>query len=172
MKFSSATCHRVVAESESFTRRSRRRQEAEGVESPSGYSASSPRRLPGKSAVGPAGAFTLVEVLAALAFMAIVIPVTIEAFRVASLAGQVGQYKAVASRIADRTLNELIVTGQYRNSTQRGTVHEGVLDYQWTMRSETWPLSVMRLVTVQVTFPVQGRDYDVRLSTLAPNSTQ
>jgi hypothetical protein len=30
----------------------------------------------------------------------------------------------------------------------------------------------MRLVTVQVSFPVQGRDYDVRLSTLAPNSTQ
>jgi hypothetical protein len=113
-----------------------------------------------------------VEVLAALAFMAIVIPVTIEAFRVASLAGQVGQYKAVASRIADRTLNELIVTGLYRNTTQRGTVREGVLDYQWTMRSEPWPLSTMRLVTVQVSFPVQGRDYDVRLSTLAPNSTQ
>ena len=30
----------------------------------------------------------------------------------------------------------------------------------------------MRLVTVQVTYPVQGRDYQVRLSTLADNSTQ
>jgi len=30
----------------------------------------------------------------------------------------------------------------------------------------------MRLITVQVIFPVQGRDYDVRLSTLVDNSTQ
>jgi type II secretory pathway pseudopilin PulG len=59
-----------------------------------------------------ASAFTLVEVLAALAFMAIVIPVAVEGLRVANLAGQVGQRRAVAARIADRILNELFVTGQ------------------------------------------------------------
>ena len=51
-------------------------------------------------------AFTLVEVLAALLFMAIVIPVAVDALHVASLAGEVAARKAVATRIADRVLNE------------------------------------------------------------------
>ena len=127
------------------------------------------RRAAGKRA---RSAFTLVEVLAALAFMAIVIPVAVEGLRVASLAGQVGERKAVASRIAERTLNELLVTGQYRSSTQKGVIQEGPQEYQWSARSEAWPLGAMRLVTVQVIYPVQGRDYDVRLSTLTDNSTQ
>ena len=117
-------------------------------------------------------AFTLVEVLAALAFMAIVIPVAVDGFRVASRAGQVGERKATATRIAERVMNELLVTGQFRSATQKGVVQEEAREYQWSMRSEPWPLGPMRLVTVQVEFPVQGRDYDVRLSTLADNSTQ
>ena len=117
-------------------------------------------------------AFTLVEVLAALTLMAIVIPVAVQALRIANLAGQVGQRKAVAARVAGRVLNELIVTGQSRGTTQNGVVQEGAQQYQWSMRSEPWPQDAMRLVTVQVTFPVQGRDYNVQLSTLMDNSTQ
>jgi len=44
--------------------------------------------------------------------------------------------------------------------------------YQWSLRSEAWPEGSMRLVTVQVIFPVQGRDYDVHVSTLMDNATQ
>jgi len=78
----------------------------------------------------------------------------------------------VAARVAGRVLNELIVTGQSRGTTQNGVVQEGAQQYQWSMRSEPWPQDAMRLVTVQVTFPVQGRDYNVQLSTLMDNSTQ
>ena len=117
-------------------------------------------------------AFTLVEVLAALAFMAIVIPVAVDGLRIANLAGQVGQRKAVAARIAERVLNEAVITGQFRSSSQNGTIQEGVQAYQWVLRSEPWPQDAMRLVTVQVNFPVQGREFDVRLSTLVDNSTQ
>src|SRR6266851_5890023 len=83
-------------------------------------------------------AFTLAEVLAALAFMAIVIPVAVDGLRIANRAGQVGQRKAVAARIAERVLNEVVITGQFRSTTQRGTVQEGVQAYQWFMRSEPW----------------------------------
>jgi type II secretory pathway pseudopilin PulG len=117
-------------------------------------------------------AFTLVEVLAALAFMAIVIPVAVDGLRIANRAGQVGQRKAVAARIAERVLNEVVITGQFRSTTQSGTVQEGVQAYQWLMRSEPWPMDAMLLVTVQVNFPVQGREFVVRLSTLVDNSTQ
>ncbi len=117
-------------------------------------------------------AFTLAEVLAALAFMAIVIPVAVEGLRIANLAGQVGERKSVAARIAERVLNELVVAGQWQGTSQSGTVQEGVREYRWQVRAEPWSVDAMRLVTVQVLFPVQGKDYDVRLSTLVDISTQ
>jgi type II secretory pathway pseudopilin PulG len=130
---------------------------------------------PGKLKLGlqrTRSAFTLAEVLAALAFMAIVIPVAVEGLRIANLAGQVSQRKAVAMRVAERVLNEMAVTGQMRSSAQNGSLQEGFQEYAWSMRSEPWPEDAMRLVTVQVAFTVQGQDYDVHLSTLIDNSTQ
>jgi prepilin-type N-terminal cleavage/methylation domain-containing protein len=114
--------------------------------------------------------FTLVEVLAALAFMAIVIPVAVQGVQIANRAGQVGIRKAAAARIAERVLNGLMVTGQWRGATGNGIALEGSQEYQWRMRSEAWPPGAMRVVSVQVTFPVQGREYDVQLSTLADSS--
>ena len=118
------------------------------------------------------GGFTLAEVLAALVFMSIVIPVAVQAVRVASQAGQVGERKAAAARIAERVLNELLVTGALQQSTRNGTVEEGDRVYQWTMRSEPWSEGAMNLVTVQVVYSVQGRDHDVNVSTLYNPATQ
>jgi hypothetical protein len=120
----------------------------------------------------PASAFTLAEVLAALAFMAIVIPVAVEGLRIASRVGQVGLRKSVATRVAERVLNETSITGQLQGNARRGVVQEGVDQYQWSIQSAPWTEGSMRLVTVQVFFPVQGREYDVRVSTLMDNSTQ
>jgi hypothetical protein len=69
-------------------------------------------------------------------------------------------------------LNELGVTGQWQTSTQGGTLREGVQDYRWSVRVEMWNQGVLRLLTVEVIFPVQGRDYDVRLSTLVDPTAQ
>jgi type II secretory pathway pseudopilin PulG len=114
-----------------------------------------------------AAAFTLAEVLAALAFMAIVIPVALQGLRVASRAGIVAERKATAARLAERKLNELIVTGQWESAASKGTVQEGLQSYSWRLQSEPWAEdSAMRLVTVLVTVPVEGQDYDVPVSTL------
>src|SRR5262245_51709924 len=107
------------------------------------------------------GGFTLAEVLAALVFMSIVIPVTVQAVRVASQAGLVGERKAAAARVAERMLNELLVTGALQQTTRTGTIEEGDRTYKWTMRSEPWGQDSMNLVTVQVIYSVQGRDYDM-----------
>lgn len=114
-------------------------------------------------------AFTLAEVLAALVFMAIVIPVAVEGVRIASLAGVVGERKTTATRVAERVLNEYIVTGAFRSGGS-GLVREGIHEYQYSIRTEPWSEDTMQLVTVQVIFPVRGRDYDVRLSTLLDNT--
>lgn len=122
------------------------------------------------SAVKRLRAFTLAEVLAALAFMAIVIPVAVEGLRVANLAGQVGLRKATAARIADRVLNEWLINGQAQSATRSGVIQEGVLEYRWSIRTQPWNQDTMRLITVQVSYTVQGAEHDVRVSTLVDNS--
>lgn len=118
-------------------------------------------------------AFTLAEVLAALAFMAIVIPVAVQGVQLASRAGQVGVRKATAARIADRVLNELEVTGQLLSGTQNGVVREGGREFAWRMDSQSWrEAAELDVVTIRVAFEVQGAEYDVQLSTLVdPNAT-
>ena len=118
-----------------------------------------------------ASAFTLAEVLAALLFLAIVIPAAVEALHVASLAGEVAARKGAAARLADRILNESLVTTNWNTGTQSGTVTEGGLDFRWTLTSQTWPADTMELLTVEVKYPARGRDFSVKLSTLADSLT-
>ena len=114
--------------------------------------------------------FTLAEVLAALVFMAIVIPVAVEGLRLASQVGQVAHRKAIALRLAQNILNELILTGQWQQTSQQGTIEEAPFEFFWRLQAETWIDGVLQMVSVQVTFPVQGQEYDVQLSTLIDNS--
>lgn len=111
-------------------------------------------------------AFTLAEVLAALLFMAIVVPVALHGMSIASRAGVLGQRKAAAMRVGERVLNDLAITGEWNQGATGGSITEGDTTYAWTMQSATWPSDAMTQVTVQVTFTVQGTDYSVSLSTL------
>jgi len=115
---------------------------------------------------GRSAGFTLAEVLAALMFMAIVIPVAVQGLRIASRAGEVAQRKDQAARVAERVLNEHIVTTNWNQSVQSGTLLEGGLQYRWTLRNELWSQDAMQLLSVEVVYAVQNQDYSVRLSTL------
>jgi hypothetical protein len=121
-----------------------------------------------------ASAFTLAEVLAALLFMAIVVPVAMEGLHIASLAGAVAQRKGEAARIAQRVLNESLVTTNWSQSMQSGTTIEGQRQFHWTLRSDSWTQdpaqNVLRQLSVDVTFTAQNREYSVKLSTLVDSS--
>jgi prepilin-type N-terminal cleavage/methylation domain-containing protein len=110
--------------------------------------------------------FTLAEVLAALLLMAILIPVTIHGVTVASRAGTLGQRKATAMRIAERVLDEQIVTGQFATATPYGNIVDGDTTYPWTMKSDSWAEDTMTVLTVRVSFDVQGSTFEVAASTL------
>jgi len=110
-------------------------------------------------------------VLAALLFLAIVIPVALQAMHIASRAGSVSVRKAEAARVAERILNENLVTTNWNNGgNQSGTLNEGLRQFRWTLQNDPWTfdpnLSTMRQLSVQVTYTAQGQDYFVRLSTL------
>jgi Tfp pilus assembly protein PilV len=120
--------------------------------------------------------FTLAEVLAALLFMAIVIPAAVEGLHIASLAGTVAQRKGEAARVAQRLLAESLVTTNWNQSVQSGTLVEGQRQFRWSLRNDPWNQDpnqdVVRLLSVEVTFAAQNRDYSVRMSTLVDSSQQ
>jgi type II secretory pathway pseudopilin PulG len=144
--------------------------------------------------------FTLAEVLAALLFMAIVIPVAMQGLHIATRAGVVAVRKMDAARIADRLLTESIIMTNWVQSFQSGVVEENGRTYPWNIRSELWiqmqtnqpvdlaaggviagsqPLVnpsianqiMMNLLTVEVNYFVQEEKYTVRLSTLVNPET-
>jgi type II secretory pathway component PulJ len=123
-----------------------------------------------------AAGFTLAEVLAALLFMAIVIPVAIEAMHIASRAGTVSERKGEAARVAQRLLAETLVTTNWSQAVQGGTVTEGQRQFAWTMHSDPWNQdpnqNVIRQLSVEVKFAAQGQNFSVRMSTLVDSSQQ
>ena len=120
-------------------------------------------------------AFTLAEILAALVFMAILIPVAMEGLSVASRVGVTAARKTEAALVAERVLNENLVLTNLSQAVQNGSIRQGLEDYQWTLRSEPWTAdqgqSAMRLISVEVAFKVQGQDQKVRLNTLIDQVT-
>jgi hypothetical protein len=106
--------------------------------------------------------------------MAIVVPVAMEGLHVASLAGAVAQRKAEAARIAQKVLNESLITTNWSQSLQSGTITEGQRQFRWMLRSDTWnqdpSQNMLRQLSVEVFFTAQTRDYSVKLTTLVDTS--
>jgi hypothetical protein len=121
-----------------------------------------------------ASAFTLAEVLAALVFMAIVIPVALWALSISTRVGEVAARKGEAALVAERILNESIVTTNWNRSVQTGTQRQGVREFPWTVRSDPWTqdpnVSTIRLVSVEVKYQVQGQEFAFNLATLADSA--
>jgi prepilin-type N-terminal cleavage/methylation domain-containing protein len=107
--------------------------------------------------------FTLAEVLAALALMAIVIPAAIEALHIASTVGEISARKAEAARVAERVLDENILLG---NAIQSGTIEENGHEFRWTLKNARWTEDAMQLLTAEVAFTAREREYSVKFSTL------
>ena len=81
-------------------------------------------------------AFTLAETMAALAFMAIVIPAAVEALHVASGAGEIAVRKGEASHVAERVLNQSLVMTNWSSGAQSGTADEGPDEFRWTLSQQ------------------------------------
>lgn len=117
------------------------------------------------SSIHAARGFTFVEVLVAMAFMAIVIPVVIEGLTTTNREGVLAERKRTAVQLADAVLTEAVTTRQL-NATE-GDFGDDYTGYRWVMTDESWPDPMMHLLTVAVYFNVQGTEFQVHVSTLA-----
>jgi type II secretory pathway pseudopilin PulG len=123
-----------------------------------------------KRAFAAEHAFTLAEVLAALVFMAILIPVALEGLSIASRAGEVAARKSEAVILAESLLNENAIMTNGNQSMQSGVTRQGIHDFHWSLHNEPWvqdkSQNSVRLLWVEVVFNTKGKDYSLRLDTL------
>ena len=116
--------------------------------------------------------FTFVETLAAMLFMAIVIPVAVRGVMLANRAGIVAERTRVAAQLADSLLTETVVTEGWRDGDQEGDFGEEWSGYRWVLKDGAWDEDTMRVVSVEVLFEVQDAEYKVRLSTLVEETDE
>src|SRR3954451_23967822 len=118
------------------------------------------------------GAFTFVEVLAALLFLAISIPAILGALSLSSRAAEIAERTSLAGELAENELSELVVA-QATTGTLTETRGEfaNFPGYRWEVTRETGSLSPTETLTMHVYFPVQGKERSLELSTLISTGT-
>jgi Tfp pilus assembly protein PilV len=121
------------------------------------------------------GGFTFVEVLAALLFLAIVVPAIVEALTLANRASVMAERHAIAGELAENKLAELVVDNNWTNAPgNSGDFGAGSPGYRWQMTTNNWAADTINQMTelaVDVYYTVQGRQYNVHLVTLVAQPT-
>ncbi len=117
-------------------------------------------------------AFTFAELLAAMVFVAIVLPVAVGGIGLAARMSESGERRRTAVALADSLLTELAVTGDWRTSAGEGDFEDDWPGYRWELEDEAWEEDAMRVVTIEVFYPVAGREQSVRLTTLMPEEDE
>jgi hypothetical protein len=123
-------------------------------------------------------AFTLVEILATLAFLGLVIPVTIKAILMATKAGETSERELIAEQLGENKLEELMINNAWTTAENRGNFDDRP-GYRWELKKTDWQTGAMTELDLDVYFPVRGQEQSLRLSTLVneqvglpPDTTQ
>ena len=114
--------------------------------------------------------FTFAEVLAAMVFLAILVPVLIEGLTLANRAATVAKRTATAMQLGENRLNELLLNRLWATAPARGDFGVDWSQYRYEVIRGNWPMDRMVELTVRVTFEVQGHEHEVRLTTLVDDS--
>lgn len=113
------------------------------------------------------GAFTLVEILAALAFLGIVLPVVVSALTGAGRASEAAERSLRAAQLGENRLGELLMTDDWRTAPTRGNFGETAPGYRWELSRRDWKSGAMTELSLNVYYTVRGREQVLNLSTLA-----
>jgi type II secretory pathway pseudopilin PulG len=115
-------------------------------------------------------AFTFVEMLAAMAFLGILIPVVVSALMVSNRAAPVAERSTIAMQLGENRLSEMMLGDAWSSESSKGDFGTDFPGYRWEMKQADWESGAMTELTLEVFFPVQGREQSIRLSTLVNES--
>ncbi len=121
-----------------------------------------------KASVSSNQAFTFVEVLAALAFLGILMPVLIAALMLSNRAAVVAERSSVAAQLGENQLGQLLVGNAWASGSARGDFGPDYPGYRWELAQSNWAGdAAMTELALRVYFQVQGGEQNISLSTLA-----
>jgi Tfp pilus assembly protein PilV len=115
--------------------------------------------------------FTFVEVLAAMLFLAILVPAIVAGLSTSNRAAVMAERSAMAAELAEDKMNELLIASAWTTADSRGNFGTDYTGYRWEMSQTTWEMDNMIDLTLEVFFTVQGREHSVSLSTLVSQPT-
>ncbi len=110
--------------------------------------------------------FTFAEVLAAMLFLAILIPAVVEGISLANRAAVTAERQATALQLGEHKLNQLLLDDSALSSGSQGNFGTAYPLYSWKLDRSTWREDSMTQLTLRVAFTVQGRQREVSLTTL------
>jgi type II secretion system protein I len=119
-----------------------------------------------RSSISSLRGFTFVEILAALVFLAILVPAVVEGITLASRASEIVERSSIATELAQNKLNELSLNGVWATAGTSGDFGNDWPGYRWEFKQSTWEMDSMTQLDLTVYFNVQGREQNVVLSTL------
>jgi prepilin-type N-terminal cleavage/methylation domain-containing protein len=114
--------------------------------------------------------FTFVEILAALAFLGVLIPVVVSALMVSNRTAVTAERSTIAAQLGENRLNQMMLADAWTSESGRGDFGADWPGYRWEMKQADWNSGAMTELTLDVYFPVQGREQTIRLSTLVNES--
>jgi type II secretion system protein I len=124
------------------------------------------------------GGFTLIEVLTALAILAVVLSVAMSGIGVATQLAGITRQRDIASNLAQTKLNELAATGNWNNGASGGQFSSDP-NYSWQASTQTvsetdLPDVGLTQLSVTVDWQSLGREHHITMTTLiytSPPST-
>lgn len=114
--------------------------------------------------------FTFVEVLAAMVFLGVLMPMVISALLVANRAGEAAERSATAMQLAENRLNQITLDTSWTTEGARGDFGDQWPGYRWELTKADWENGAMTELTMDVLYPVQGSEHSVRLTTLVSDT--
>ncbi len=117
-------------------------------------------------------AFTLIEVLAALALVAIILPVAMKGISLATTTAGLAKQRMEAASLAERKLAELLATGEWQNGDLVGDFYPDWPDYRWSAEVRDWEGITLRQVDVRVEWTTRQKERSVTLSTVIYSGNQ
>jgi len=111
--------------------------------------------------------FTLVEVLASLALVAVILPVAMKGVSLGIGAAALARDRMEAAAMAEAKLNEVLADGSWQGGDQSGDFGSERPGWEWALTVEDWSGTTVRQVEVAVSWTNRGRERSVALVTLA-----
>lgn len=110
--------------------------------------------------------FTLMEALAALALIAVVLPMALRGFSVANSLAGASKQRSEAAALADSKLNELVATGDWKLGLLAGDFAPDRPTFRWKAEVKNWDSSTLQELDVHVFWTARGEDKEFVVSTL------